>query len=163
MVRNHVLHLLGVEERSLRPKRFRIDHFMDQDIGTLREVNEIFRITCISRKDDRVSAKINTVSQRRLDHAMINRKRGHLHAIAFVNNTFADIFGHNLHGRAGKLFIHVAPDVYIEFISLSEVRHHVFRAWRSPDPERHFPSANPAGQPHVRNSNRVVRMQVSEK
>src|SRR6476661_10376957 len=141
---DYVLPLFRVEKRGLLAKRFRIDHFVDHDIRALGEAYEVFGVTSISRKDDRASSKIDTVAQSRLHHAMIDCKRRNFHSVALVDHTFADILGHNLHRRAGKFLIHVAPDVYVELISLGQVRHHIVRAWWPPDSDRHFPSSYPA-------------------
>ena len=61
-MRNYVLPLLSVEKRGLLAKRFRIDHFVDQNIRALGEAYEVFGVTSISRKDDRASSEIDTVA-----------------------------------------------------------------------------------------------------
>src|SRR6478752_3569573 len=115
-MRDYVLPLFRVKKRGLLAKRFRIDHFVDHDIRALGEADEVFGVAGISRKNDRAPSEIDTIPQSRLDHAMVDYKRSYFYAVALVDHIFADILGHNLHCRAGKFLIHVAPDVYVELI-----------------------------------------------
>ena len=106
---------------------------------------------------------VDAVAESWLDRSVVHGKSRDLQIAILVNHALLDVFGHDHHALRGKLLIDIAPDVDIELVSLLQVRHHLGRARRSPDPERRAPAQDPASQIKVRNSDNVIGMQVSQK
>lgn len=141
--------------------------FMHDDIGALREPNQIFVAVRVAGNDDGPAAVVDPVAERRLDErTMENVEGSDLHAVAFIDDALRDVLGANGDTRQRQPFTVVADtDVCAE--SLLQRRHHGLGTSRAEDLHRSRSTTErrrqPAGQPQIREADRVIGVQMRKK
>ena len=136
---------------------------MNQYIGSLRELDQVLAVPSVAREHHRVPRVIDAVAERWFDRRVVHREGRDFQIAILIDHTLLNILGHDHRALRGKFLIYVAPDMDIELVSLLQMRHHVGRARRSPDPERCVSPHDPACQIQIGNSDDVIGMQVGQK
>lgn len=135
---------------------------MNQDIAALSELDQVFGISRVSREDDRMSCIVDPISERWLNRAMVHGESRHLNPASFVDNALLNILCFHYDPFVRYLLIHIAPYVYVEFIGLLQVLHHLLCASGAPDSERSSSPYDPARQPKIGDTDDMIRVQMSQ-
>jgi hypothetical protein len=94
---------------------------------------------------------------------VVHFKRGHFHAIIFINHTFLDLLSENLRTLLRKKVMD-GPYLQVKFECFQEFAHHALCAGRPPNVKGFFPSAeDPGGEPEVGDAYGMIGMKVGEK
>ncbi len=94
---------------------------------------------------------------------MIYEKRGDPDTVLLVDHAFSDVIGLNRDSGIGKAFQYVTPQTDIFRKGLFEIRHHRLGAFGTPYLKRSgSASHDPAGQPDVRNADKMVRVHMRD-
>src|SRR5258708_27171931 len=105
---------------------------------------------------------VDAVAQGRLYKSMVTPERRDLHAVAFIDDAFADVLTAEHGTLRRQLFVHIAAHMDVEGIGLFEMFPHVSRSGGAPHLQRNIPSHDPTRQPEIGNSNHVIGMKMSE-
>ena len=139
-----------------------INDLMNQNIGALRELDEIVGRPRIPRHGDGVPGIINPVTVRRLDFAVVDQEGGDLHAVVAIDHPFLNVMSDDFCACPRQLGVHIAADMNIESISLLQVFHHRLGPLRSPYRKRFVTPHYPAREPEVGDPDRVIGVQMGE-
>src|SRR5437868_2832821 len=118
----------AVQQRIL----FRPPEFVNQQINSLREPDQVVSGLRVSGQDYRMRTIVDAVAERRLDGPMVYQERRDLYPIGFVDDALANVGCDYLDAFGRKLLVHIAPDVDIERKRFLQMLQHRSGAIRPP-------------------------------
>src|SRR5215831_5608909 len=148
MIGENALRALGRYAGSLQ--RLWNEHFVDQEIDSLRMPDKVLRYASVSGQHDGASRVVDSVAECRLDWCMIDFEGRDPHAAAFVGHSFTDVVRKELGAIASQaVVLNSHGDVVL--VRLLQVGHHGAGAARAPDRKRHIPTRRdqPTRQPEI--------------
>jgi hypothetical protein len=92
----------------LRSKCFRVNHFVNENIGALREMNEILRVSRVAGKHYGVSCKVDAVAQRWLDLTVVDCKRRHFDPGIVIHDALLDVLRLNVYAARRQFVVFLA-------------------------------------------------------
>src|SRR5207249_9868316 len=105
-----------------------------------RELNQIFRGTCISREHDRMALVVDPVAQGGLHRSVIHQKSRDFYTVVLIDQALVNVFPNQPGSLTRYLFVNVPAHVLIEGVSLLKMFEHVDSSRRTPNLQRDTPS-----------------------
>ncbi len=136
---------------------------MNEHVRAAGELDEVGYRTGIAGDDDRASAAVEAVAERRHDGTVIDGERRHTHGAVIKDHSFVDDMGVDPSAGGGMLLHQVAANVDVFREEVQHRSRQPLYSQRSVELEGpRFPSELPRRVEEVRQAGRVIGVQVGE-